>query len=303
MVNFIIIAAALLLGILLRKSKLLPDRTPHYLNRYVIWVALPATIFLTVPLITINSDLLWPAAMPWILFVIGGIAFSLLQKPLGSSKGTLGALILTASLGNTSFVGFPMLSAMMGQNALATAIIIDQAGSFLVVSTLGLITASALSNHDASWTNIVKRVVTFPPFIALLIALLLRQVMVFEIFWLASFVLKPLMWTLGPAALLAVGYQLRFDKQLLRSRRKELTFGLVFKLIAAPILIGLIYTLSPLQGYERTVVTLESAMPPMITAAIIANEHHLDEELTSLMVGIGIPLSILTVPLWFWLIG
>lgn len=303
MLNFVIITVSLLLGIALRKSKLLPERTPHYLNRYVIWVALPATIFLTVPMIRIDTELLWPAAMPWLVFLLGAIFFIALRGPLKLGKGTLGALILTGSLGNTSFVGFPMLTAMLGQNALKAAIIIDQAGSFLVVSTLGLVTASVLSNHDASWTKIIRRIITFPPFIALLIALALRQVMIFELYWMASFVLKPLMWTLGPAALIAVGYQLRFNKTVLQRRWKELSVGLLFKLILAPIVIAICFVATPLSPYDRLVTTLEAAMPPMITAAIIASEHGLDEELTSLMVGIGIPISIITVPIWFWLLG
>jgi malate permease and related proteins len=306
--NFVIIAVSLVLGILLRKSKLLPDRTPHYLNRYVIWVALPATIFVTVPLIRISQDVLLPAAMPWILFLLGGAMFWLLRKPLGLTNGTLGALILTSSLGNTSFVGFPMLIALMGQNSLGTAIVIDQAGSFLVVSTLGLITASALSNHDASWTKIVLRVIMFPPFIALIIAfcvrpLLSNQAGFLAFYYLTRYVLSPLMWTLGPAALLAVGYQLHFNKQLLKARRRELSIGLLFKLVFAPIAIALLYSASPLSSYDWLVTTLEAAMPPMITAAIIANEHKLDEELTSLMVGIGIPLSLATIPLWFWMLS
>jgi malate permease and related proteins len=306
--NFIIIAVSLVLGILLRKSKLLPDRTLHYLNRYVIWIALPATIFATVPLITISSDLLLPAAMPWMLFFLGAAFFVLLRDRLGFSKGTLGALILTGSLGNTSFVGFPMLIALMGQDALGTAIVIDQAGSFLVVSTLGLITASVLSNHDASWKKIVMRVILFPPFIALIIAfcvrpLLTNQAGFMAFYYLTRYVLSPLMWTLGPAALLAVGYQLQFNRRLLKARRRELSVGLLLKLVLAPIAIVFICSATPLSGYDKLVTTLEAAMPPMITAAIIANEHGLDQELTALMVGIGIPLSIITVPLWFWILS
>jgi malate permease and related proteins len=236
------------------------------------------------------------------------VFFLLLRKPLGLRKGTLGALILTGSLGNTSFVGFPMLIALMGQSALGTAIVIDQAGSFLVVSTLGLITASALSKHDASWKKIVLRVIMFPPFIALIIAFGVRPILtnqaVFLVFYyLTRYVFGPLMWTLGPAALLAVGYQLRFNKQLLKARRRELSMGLLFKLALAPIAIALLYSASPLSSYDWLVTTLEAAMPPMITAAIIASEYSLDEELTTLMVGIGIPLSLLTIPLWFWILS
>jgi len=40
----------------------------------------------------------------------------------------------------------------------------------------------------------------------------------------------------------------------------------------------------------------------MITSAIVATEYHLDAELANLMVGISIPLSFVTVPLWNYLL-
>ncbi len=51
------------------------------------------------------------------------------------------------------------------------------------------------------------------------------------------------------------------------------------------------------------VTVIESAMATMITAAVVANEFNLDNELTNLMVGIGIPLSLATVPLWKYFLG
>jgi predicted permease len=40
-------------------------------------------------------------------------------------------------------------------------------------------------------------------------------------------------------------------------------------------------------------------MAPQIGAAIVAVDHELDPPLVTLMVGIGIPLSFLTLPLWW----
>jgi predicted permease len=41
-------------------------------------------------------------------------------------------------------------------------------------------------------------------------------------------------------------------------------------------------------------------MAPMIGASIVAQEHKLDPQLITLMVGIGIPLSFLTLPVWWY---
>ena len=46
------------------------------------------------------------------------------------------------------------------------------------------------------------------------------------------------------------------------------------------------------------VTILEAAMATMITSAVVASDFNLDEELANLMVGISIPISLLSVPLW-----
>jgi malate permease and related proteins len=43
-------------------------------------------------------------------------------------------------------------------------------------------------------------------------------------------------------------------------------------------------------------------MAPMITAGIIAVDHDLNPALVTLMIGIGIPLSFLTLPVWCWVL-
>jgi hypothetical protein len=48
------------------------------------------------------------------------------------------------------------------------------------------------------------------------------------------------------------------------------------------------------------VMLIESAMPPMIGAGIVASQAGLHPQLVSLMIGIGIPASFITVPAWHW---
>jgi predicted permease len=53
----------------------------------------------------------------------------------------------------------------------------------------------------------------------------------------------------------------------------------------------------------RTVTVFEAAMAPMIGASIVAIDHELDPPLVTLMVGLGIPLSFVTLPVWWRLLG
>ena len=77
-----------------------------------------------------------------------------------------------------------------------------------------------------------------------------------------------------------------------------LTLGLLFKLILGPLLITLVLVkFMGANGPITQVIIFEAAMAPQIGAAIVAMEHKLDPPLVTLMVGIGIPLSFLTLPL------
>ena len=51
------------------------------------------------------------------------------------------------------------------------------------------------------------------------------------------------------------------------------------------------------------VTAFEMAIPPMLGASIIAIDSDLEPDLVALMIGIGIPLSMITAPLWWWLSG
>ena len=55
-------------------------------------------------------------------------------------------------------------------------------------------------------------------------------------------------------------------------------------------------------GLAIQVTLFEAAMPPMITAAILAKEKDLDPELATLMVAVGLPLSFITLTGWWWVL-
>ena len=51
------------------------------------------------------------------------------------------------------------------------------------------------------------------------------------------------------------------------------------------------------------VTVFEVAMAPMIGASIVAMENDLDPQLATLLVGIGVPLSFLTVSGWYYVLA
>lgn len=206
----------------------------------------------------------------------------------------VGALIMVAGLGNTSFVGLPMIEAYFGKEYLGVGIIADQLGSFMALSTLGILVSTLYSSGKVSPQQMARKVFMFPPFQALLLAFLLRP-LPFPL-WTVT-ILEKLGATLTPLALVSVGFQLHFGG--IREVAKPLASGLAYKLLLAPVLIWFLYSvILGASGTVTRVTIFEAAMAPMITAGIIAIDHDLEPRLVTLMLGVGIPLSFVTLHVW-----
>jgi predicted permease len=298
MPNLVLLIACFLLGMLLRRLGRLPEATPSVLNAFIINVSLPALTLLYVHELPIDRSLAYPAAMAWILFGLGMVFFVTLGRAAGWSRGRIGGLILVGSLANTSFLGLPMIETFYGEEHLGLGILIDQLGTYMVLSTLGILIAITYAAGAASPGEIARRILRFPPFQAVLLALALKPL---EYPAGLEVVLGKLGGTLAPLALVSVGYQLRLAE--LRGRFAALSAGLAFKLVMGPALIMALFAGAlGASGQTIEVTIFEAAMAPQIGASIVALEHKLEPPLVTLMVGIGIPLSFLTLPLWWYVL-
>lgn len=297
--NLLLLILCFIAGMLLRRFKRMPDNAPATLNSFIIHVSLPALTLLYIHQLQLSGDVLLTGLMAWLVFGLSAGFFWLMGRWLNLSRATTGALILVGGLGNTSFFGLPMVEAFYGQAGLTTAIIADQLGSFFALSVLGITVAGIYSSGRPTATQIFKRIALFPPFISLCIALLLIPIEYAEWF---SILLKRLGDTLAPLALLSVGMQLRLGH--IAEHKRNLALGLSFKLILAPLAIYLLYVqMLGAHGLSMQVTLFEAAMPPMITAAIVASEHDLDPPLANLMVAVGLILSFITLSGWWYFLG
>ncbi|MCW6511704.1 AEC family transporter [Lichenifustis flavocetrariae] len=298
MANIVLLFLCLGIGMVLRTTRRVPDNAHVAINGFIIHVSLPALILGQIHKIALTPGLLSAAAMPWMLFAASCLAFFVLGRIRGSATATTGALILSAGLANTSFVGLPMIETFYGSSGLPTGIIIDQLGTYLVLSIFGIVIACLCSGKKVSAREVGTRIATFPPFIALVIALTLSGVDYPA--WVTA-VLHRLGDTLAPLALVSVGLQLRLDQ--FAGHRTSLGLGLAFKLIIGPAILAVIYLgLFRSTGEAAQVTLFEGAMGPQIGGAIVAVQYGLDPPLVTLMVGLGIMLSFVTLPCWWWIL-
>ncbi|SIR25737.1 AEC family transporter [Pontibacter lucknowensis] len=300
MSSIILLFLCLIVGVLLRRVPAFPSTSPVVLNQFIIHISLPALALYAIPEVELDSTVLLPVGVAWICFGAATAFFYTLGRIYGWSKKLIGCLILTAGLGNTSFVGFPIIEALYGKQGLQIAILVDLPGTFVVVSTLGIALAAYFSKGQPDFKAIGLKILTFPPFLVFVIAFAMNVANLHFSDDLKD-VFNRLGSTVTPLALVSVGMQLRIERK--SKHWRFLAIGLAFQLILAPLLIYVLYALVlGMRGPVVQVSILEAGMAPMITASIVAISYGLKPRLASMMVGFGIPLSFITLAVWYLLV-
>ena len=271
------------------------------LNGLIVNVCLPALTLLYTSETHFNQTQILPILMPYILFLVAFLFFKILAPILNFDRSTTGALTLTAGISSISFVGFPIFELMFGKQGLEIGVLMSQAGSFVVCGTLGIFTASWYYSEEVSWVKILKNIFTFPPFVAFCIAV---SINIFDLhfpIWTKD-ILQKLGSPFTVLALISVGLQISFKREDIQL--KPLTYGLLYKLLFAPILIFILYILI-LQQHNPLgkQCVIGAALGSMNTATIIAVNYGLNPKLATQMVSISIPLSLLNVAIWYFLLG
>lgn len=290
MENFLLITVAVTVGYILQKLKIFSEETPIILNKYIIYISLPAIILMQVPRLTFSFDILIPTVLAWIVMIISAIIVVIISRYYAWSNEVTGSLLLVAVLSNSSIAGIPIINAYLGEKALPYVLIYDQLGTFIALATYGTFILALYSTKKAITPRIiVHKVITFPPFLSLLVALCFIGI---EFPPMVISILKDFSYTLIPVALVAVGLQLRLTMP--KTHMKPLGIALIIKLILAPIIAYIFTLFFSWDNLAAKVSILEAGMSPMITAGAMAAMVGLAPRLTNAIVGYGIILSFLT---------
>ncbi len=298
MPSLLLLAACLLLGWLVARLAHPPATLAANLNWWVINVAFPALVLHLAPQIRFDAHLWFLVAALWFVFLGAWFVFDRLGRALHWTRARIGALILVCGLSNTSFIGFPMIEALRGQEGLTLAVLADQAGCFVALAVGGTLVAALYSGHTVAPLTIVRRVLLFPPFLSLLVGVTAGALGE----WPAALdaIFARVGATLVPIALFSVGLQ--FQLHVGRQQLPALALGLGWKLLLAPLLVWTAGWLIGVEGLVLTVAVLQSAMAPMISGAILASQNDLEPSLANTTLGVGILLAFVTVPLAnYWL--
>ncbi len=296
---FLLLLLCPLLGWVSARLKWMPEASPSVINAWLLRIALPAVILQQIPKLHFDSRMLLPALGPVVLMLSTIALMAVLAKRFNWDRGTQGAMTLCWGLGNTSFVAFPLLMAVIGPHALGPAVIADQAG-FYCTTLIGLPLAAYFAGQRTKLLDLLISVVRFVPVQAVAVALVMKA---FGLLWWPSVdgVLQRLADTLSPLALFSVGFQLQIGS--IRRYLPLIGIGALWKMLFLPAAMWMGALAMGVHGLPITVGILQVGMAPMITAGIFAKQYDLNPDLANALISVGIGLSFLTIPFWYWAIG
>jgi predicted permease len=299
----IVIIGLFLLGFMARRVIAEPTHLVKWLNNFIIYLAMPALILLHVPSLELSAEMMIPAGVAWAWLLLGSGLVLTMSRLLSWPRATEGAMLLLVTMGNTSFLGYPMVLAFFDETVLGYAIFFDQLGGFLILSTFGLIVIAIYTPSKTAQAaplellQIIKRVFTFPPFIALIIAVFIPLENVIN--W-ASMPLNLLGKLLMPAALFVLGVQ--FQPKLLPEHKVPLLSAIVLKMIVAPMLALLIVVSLGSNADIRAASVFEAAMPSMITPGLMAMHVGIAPRFIATLLGYSTVFAFISLPLIAWLL-
>lgn len=297
--TFTLVLLLIAIGWTLVRTKLLAEGAASTLNQLALHVFLPAAILLHVPKLGWTSDLSALVLVPWAIVLLGIVVALLASRWLRLDRGATACVMLGTTLGNTAFLGYPLVSALVAPDALGYAVVYDQFGTFPALASFGLfVIAWYGGGKRPTPANILRRIVGFPPFVALLVALVL---MPDEPPTLVTQGLDLLAGALMPCVIIAIGMQLRFHCDA--GDRAPLVLIVALKLLLFPAAVLVAAPWLGLRGELRDVAVLQTAMPTMITTGALLSLAGLRPRLAAAMVGCTTIIAIVTLPLWDWLLG
>ncbi len=260
----------------------------------VIYISFPALIIYKIYHLEYSPQIWQVFGIGLLTMLIGMFLGFLTSKLFKFDKKTTASFLLVTTLGNTSFLGFPMIVSMFGENNLIWAIFFDEITFFGLVIFGSLFVAYG-SEKEINIKKMIIDIIKFPPFIALIFALFLRN------FDLNIEFIKPFGDSLIFLVMLAVG--MKFSFLDVKKNLKLATLALIIKMFLVPLIIYFfINTFLNIHSPALSVAFIESAMPPMVMASVLAIEARLREDLAISAVGVGILLSFLVIPLYKFLI-
>jgi len=254
-------------GILLRRLHVLSTQDATSIRKFVFNVSLPALTFISLYSNPIPMKALW--LIPGVIAIqaVGYLTFRLVPMRYRET-------VFSGFLGNTEFMGYPVVQAILGQGALPLAVIYVQMHSFILYSV---------------WVRKNARSFINPPLVAMFLALILKRVALPQFFTDACTLVGN---STSPLAMLFVGLNVDLDFNW------HALIAAAIKLAVVPAMALALTLILPIAGDIRSTFIIQSAMPTMVASVVYGAEIGLDVQKLSRNVIVSTLLFPLTILFW-----
>jgi len=235
--------------------------------------------------------------------VISATAASAVLLALGTTlllarrlpPAALGAVALASAWPNATYLGLPVLEAVLGARGRGIAIQYDLFACLPLLLTVGLALASRLGQGGPP-QPVWRRLAGVPALWAVAAAVAV-QAAGLQVPALAQAVLDRLAPAVVPLMLLVLGMGLEFRRPGAR-RWRWVGWVLACQLFLMPAWVWGITALLPPGPELRTGLVLEAAMPSMVLGVVICDRFRLDTGLYAAAAALSTVAALITLPLW-----
>jgi hypothetical protein len=294
----------MLSGYLTGKLKLLPDNGSKVISRFVFLVAMPAFIFISLARIPVANIFNWPY-----LAVIGGgmlavfvLGIIVAKFAFKDSLTAQSLHALTAMFSSTAYIGLPLILIVFGEAGLVPGII----GAVItgaIFMPLAIILAEIDRGRSGSKvvTASAVAVMRSPLLIATLAGLLVSASGI-KIAAPATAFFELLGEAFIPCALFAAG--LFVSQCSVKGEIKEISWLVSVKLIVHPLITWwLAFHVFELEGILPMIAVLQAALPSGVPVFVLAQHYGVFVSRSSATIVISTMLSMLTLPILFFLLA
>ncbi len=304
-------------------GKFLPKSITGHLGRFLFLVGAPFSVvafmrrtslsgYMAIAPISAWTALLVGAGLAWIWIDLGlsderlksisrGLSINEDElKPLEKSswsKPTQGSFLLAMMVGNTGFLGFPVILTLVGAEYFAWGLFYDLSIS-LGVQIFGVALAAYYGSAERmkGWITPVMSVIKNPSLWAFVVGAYIKTLNLAPQF---DQVFQNGAWVVINLFLILIGMQLSRLTSL-KNLKQGLTC-LSIKMLLTPLVVGTGLMFFGVTGPPRLLLVLLMGMPPAFVTTLYAERYGLDRDLAITTVAIGSVLILFTIPLWMWL--
>ena len=304
------------LGKLLERQGLFSEDRRRFANWLVYWLALPAILLHKVsgqsPKAFWNLSMLLTLIISLLVLIV---IYTLVARAWGHVGGFAAATVFGTFWANISYIGLPLSENAFGEQGLAQAAIYNALGMplyiILAYLLIGIYDRSQKMSVLASLKKAVCNPLILSVFIGMAIAVIGEKLGYQD--WSDSSLSKGLVALVAsfleliggmglPLALLTIGAALKLTA--FRGRMMPLVLTVAGKLILFPLLAYIVLTVGFPEGDPliRNVTVLLCAMPCAVASYVIACQIGVDESFVSCMLVVSTVVSMITIPVWLYIL-